>query len=246
MDVDILSKLIKDIVLVQDRVSLPGLGAFYTEIIPSTFSDKGYTIHPPYRRLSFSPRASEDSLLARHWAEESSKPQADAEEELTTFLSQMKEVLKQRKTIILPGLGRLRATRENHFFFVADEDLDIFPAGFGLQSISLKNHQDFPEEPMDIPEPPVTTTEPPEETKEEPVSAQETPAQSKEETQAEAPEQHAPIKRKRRFPVVIIVLAAIALLLFAALAILGRVAPDFIDTLLYTPEEIENIKLLNL
>jgi len=55
-------------------------------------------------------------------------------------------VLKVRKTIVFPGLGRLRATRENHFFFVADEDLDIYPAGFGLESLSLKTHEETKEE----------------------------------------------------------------------------------------------------
>lgn len=248
MDVDILAKLIKDIVLVQDGVSLSGLGTFYTEIVPSSFSDKGYTIHPPYRRLSFSPRPTEDGLLAKHWADESGKTPDQAQEELSSFLSRMKEVLKQRKTITLPGLGRLRATQENHFFFVADEDLDIFPAGFGLQSISLKNHQDYAEEPTVIPdeEPAAVPQEQPatpDENAVEPSPAPETPEASE---TPEAPAPETPARRKRRFPVALIVLLCIAVLFFAALAILGRVAPDLIDKILYTPEELENIKLLNL
>ena len=58
----------------------------------------------------------------------------------------MKEVLKVKKTVVFPGLGRLRATRENHFFFVADEDLDIYPEGLGLAPLSLKTHVETPEE----------------------------------------------------------------------------------------------------
>ena len=65
---------------------------------------------------------------------------------LTEFLTEMKEVLKVKKTVALPGLGRLRATRENHFFFVADEDLDIYPEGLGLTPLSLKTHVETPEE----------------------------------------------------------------------------------------------------
>ena len=65
---------------------------------------------------------------------------------LTEFLSEMKEVLKVKKTVVFPGLGRLRATRENHFFFVADEDLDIYPEGLGLAPLSLKTHVETPEE----------------------------------------------------------------------------------------------------
>ena len=44
--------------------------------------------------------------------------------------------------MVFPGLGRLRATKENNLFFVADEDLDIYPDGFGLEPISLKTHQE--------------------------------------------------------------------------------------------------------
>ena len=51
--------------------------------------------------------------------------------------------------MVFPGLGRLRATKENNFFFVADEDLDIYPQGFGLEPISLKTHQETPEEVSD-------------------------------------------------------------------------------------------------
>ena len=65
---------------------------------------------------------------------------------LTEFLAEMKEVLKVKKTVVFPGLGRLRATRENHFFFVADEDLDIYPEGLGLAPLSLKTHVETPEE----------------------------------------------------------------------------------------------------
>ena len=50
-----------------------------------------------------------------------------------------------RKAVALPGLGRLRATRENNFFFVPDENPDIDPTGFGLYPISLKTHQETAE-----------------------------------------------------------------------------------------------------
>ena len=70
----------------------------------------------------------------------------EAERILIPFLAELKEVLQEKKTIIFPELGRLRATRENNFFFVPDEDLDIYPAGFGLEPISLKTHEETPEE----------------------------------------------------------------------------------------------------
>lgn len=146
MDIDLLSKMIKELILDKDEVALPGVGTFVAEIVPSTFSDKGYTINPPYRRLSFRQRLSEeDNSLAAFYASSNNLDSENAKRIIEDFLSEMKDVLKEKKTIVFPGLGRLRATRENNFFFVADEDLDIYPAGFGLEPISLKTHEESPE-----------------------------------------------------------------------------------------------------
>ena len=53
MDIDLLSKMVKELILVNDRVTLPGVGAFVAEMVPASFTDRGYTINPPYRRLVF-------------------------------------------------------------------------------------------------------------------------------------------------------------------------------------------------
>ena len=63
MDIDLLSKMVKELILDEDRVVLPGLGCFVAEIVPASFSDKGYTINPPYRRLYFRSRPDEGDGL---------------------------------------------------------------------------------------------------------------------------------------------------------------------------------------
>ena len=147
MDIDLLAKMVKEAILDHDTVTLPGVGCFVAELMPSTFSDKGYTINPPYRRLYFSPKQGTDTYLVDLYARDNEEVDKDmATRILTEFLAEMKDVLKVKKTVIFPGLGRLRATRENHFFFVADEDLDIFPEGLGLAPLSLKTHVETPEE----------------------------------------------------------------------------------------------------
>ena len=147
MDIDLLAKMVKEAILDHDTVTLPGVGCFVAELVPSTFSDKGYTINPPYRRLYFSPKQGADTYLADLYARDNAEVDAEmAGRILTEFLAEMKDVLKVKKTVVFPGLGRLRATRENHFFFVADEDLDIYPEGLGLAPLSLKTHIETPEE----------------------------------------------------------------------------------------------------
>ena len=152
MDIDLLSKMVKELILDRDEVTLPGVGTFVAETVPASFSDKGYTINPPYRKLSFRQRQNteDNSLIELYLKSNSGVDLEQAKKIVTEFLLEMKEVLKQKKNIVFPGLGRLRSTKENNFFFVADEDLDIYPGGFGLEPISLKTHQETPEEVSDV------------------------------------------------------------------------------------------------
>ena len=313
MDIDLLAKMVKEAILDHDAVTLPGVGCFVAELMPSTFSDKGYTINPPYRRLYFSPRQGTDTLLRDMYVDANRADGVDApmaERILTEFLAEMKEILKVRKMVLFPGLGRLRATRENHFFFVADEELDIWPEGLGLAPISLKTHVETPEEvasavaglaeliiepspepapepvaepaPVPIPEPasepapepalepelipesapepePVPVVEPepvPEpavEPEPEPVTEPE-PEPELEPVPEPAPEptpevRHEPVVTRAReresFPtfwkVLLIVLGALIVLL-AIYALVGRLAPGWVDKLLYSPEELEILR----
>ena len=314
MDIDLLSKMVKEAVIDHDTVTLPGMGSFVAEWVPATFADRGYTILPPYRRLYFSPREADDRWLPALYARANDVSEADAERILKDFLIGMKEVLKQKKIIVFPGLGRLRATLENHFFFVADEELDIYPSGFGLQPISLKTHEEskeavaeavsslakilepetapenkaeetpeiVPEEaleivPEEIPEktpvetPEIIPEETPDDEQEEtpeitPDDEQEktpeiTPENEPEETTEKEPEKEPETKAPFFFPeyeeepapeprrsawkglgIALAVLAGIAVLALVALAVVGRVAPAWLDGFLYSPEELELLR----
>lgn len=285
MDIDLLSKMVKELILDNDRVVLPGLGSFVAEVVPSTFSDKGYTINPPYRRLFFRSKPDEGNELAEFYASTNQVDRNVAERIITDFVAELKPLLHSKKVVVFPGLGRLRATKENTVFFVADEDLDIYPAGFGLEPISLKTHQEtkeevsaavvglksllaetasvaVPVEPAPIPEP---VPEPVHEPVPEPVPVPEPdPVPTPEPTPVPEPvpepvpqptpvEEHPaaptvveePVQKKssgKTLWIVLIVIAAIAVLLLIALAVVGRVAPEWVDQFLYTPEEL---KILN-
>lgn len=142
MDIDLLSKMVKELILDDDKVVLPGLGCFVAEIVPAYFSDKGYTINPPYRKLYFRARPDEGDSLIDFYAKSNDVSYEVAEKIIKDFVSELKSVLLSKKVVVFPGLGRLRATKENNVFFIADEDLDIYPEGFGLKPVSLKTHKE--------------------------------------------------------------------------------------------------------
>lgn len=319
MDIDLLSKMVKELILDNDEVSLPGVGSFVAELVPSSFSDKGYTINPPYKRLSFRKKAdASDNVLIDFYAKSNNVDKETASKIVIDFLSEMQKVLELRKSIVFPGLGKLRATKENIFFFVADEDLDIYPEGFGLEPISLKTHEETPAEvsatiaalqdilnpeetesqsgseepseavsgPEDAPE--VTGEGQPESSHElegesdnaqkpeQQTTAEESGHQSENESQSEAegeqgnePQQKPESDNEPDVPVeqnnsnepeqprtelakksrkgwkaliwTAVAIAALAVTFIVGFVILAHIAPDFIDSILYTQEELEII-----
>ena len=333
MNIGLLSKMIRELLLEHDEVGLPGLGAFVAEFVPASFTDRGYVINPPYRRVVFLPGKGNDGLLTDLYSNISGLDKAKVNTAMERFLADLKAELIERKTVVFPGLGRLRATKQNNFFFISDEDLDIYPEGFGLESVSLKNHTPAPapavddvqplasivttaaepaivtsaEEPVvepvlepaaepvvepavkpageSVPEPAVelavepaevqvgVDSEAPEaepivipvEPEDEPIvepaaepvaptrlveptvpaqaeeaepvalAQQEEPAAAQE---TEASESVPKAKRRFRWWLLALVLVLLAGISLAVFLILAQVAPDFIDSLLYTPEEL--------
>ena len=271
MDIDLLSKMVYDLILDNDRVALPGVGCFVAEIVPASFSDKGYTINPPYRKLYFRSKPDDGELLVKLYAKSNGVAEEDARRILTEFLAEMRDILFNRKVIVFPGLGRLRATRENNLFFVADEALDIYPEGFGLEPLSLKTHKETEQElsaTMDelgdilgsgtVDEPvaesvaesvaePVAEPSPVAEPVAEPVSESSPVAEPVVEPVAEpvaAPVAEPVTGETRKMSpgkIVLITLASLlglAAVLFGIFVLLVNCFPDFLDSLLYTKEEL--------
>ena len=139
MDVLLLSRLLKELIIDNDRIPLPGMGYFQTEPMPAYFSEDGKTIYPPSKRISFKgdERAAGD-LVARYYAAGTGMDGKTAATELEAFLQQLKVTLQERKNIEFPGLGRLRSTLEGNVYFVAEKDGGIFAQAFGFEPVTLK------------------------------------------------------------------------------------------------------------
>ena len=258
MDIDLLAKMVHELIVENDQVGLPGVGTFVAEMIPATFSDKGFTINPPYRRLSFYPSRLEDALLIDLYAESNHISREAASAYITQYLAELKDVLLERKTIVLPGLGRLRATRENALFFVPDENLDIFPEGIGLDPVSLKSHAAEEQEPVviDVPAPSIEEEIP------EPAVVEEVPDQVRNdgeepanngEEQPKTPAydnmprwmrddwREPEPKHRAKWITPLLLLLLLAVVALGGFVVLARVAPDFVDSILYTPDQLRII-----
>ena len=244
--------MIKELILDKDRVVLPGLGCFVAEMVPSTFSDKGYTINPPYRKLSFRSKPDTGDELIDFYVEANGLDRDVACRILGDFIRELRQVIFTKKVVILPGLGRLRATKENHLFFIPEEGLDIYPAGIGLEPISLKTHVETQQEVASavaglksIMEEVVVAVA--EEVVEEEVVVEAEPSEPVEEVvEVETETVEKPKKSAgKKFMTTMIVLVVLAAVLLGAFVVVSRMMPGVFDTLLYTPEELEilNYKL---
>jgi len=139
MDITLFSNILKELILENDRVSLPGMGSFIAEMAPSVFSDRALVIHPPFRRILF--RSSEswnDGLLERRYADDRGVSIEIAKHEIAEFVKRLKVDLSTNKTYKIPGFGTMRATEQNDYFFVADKDLFNYVEGYGLAPINIK------------------------------------------------------------------------------------------------------------
>lgn len=250
MDIELLSKMVKELLLNRDSVELPGLGTFVAVNMPAAFSDRGFTINPPYRKLNFLPgEHASDGMLTELYATSNDIGESDAEAILRRFFNELKDVLQQEKILVFPSLGVLKLARNNVTLFVPDEDLDISPEFYGLSAISLKSNVkaansrhislSLPDEltrPESAPNYPAATPEPAAAATPEP-AAEPAPA-------AEAmPELSRPVygygKRKEKhawlIPVYLVVFFFAALAIFLLMA---HFCPDVIDKLLYSKEDL--------
>lgn len=235
-DVDIFAACLKELLLENDTVTVPGLGSFITRLMPASFSDRGRTINPPYRKLSF--RASEqgDGQLFTNRLAALLPEGSDAAEWLQSFVRGFREELEKTKRVDLESLGAMRATAQNDYFFVASDDLDIYPEGLGLEAVTIKSSQPMEEDPVPESEPdaepapaPVPGTQP-----------------SSQPLQVAADPAERPRRKLQWWAIVLIVLAAV--ILFLVLSVIfkdilpwGGAVDNFLNHLLYTEEELRII-----
>ena len=272
MNIDILSKMVRDLILDNDKVSLPGLGSFVTESVPASFSNDGYAIRPPYRKVYFRRNVAENELLARAYSKASGMPLNSSEAELREFVLEMKAVLDRQKVIIFPGLGKLRATQENNYFFVTDDNIDICPEYNLLEVLPLKVRKEpgtvlgrysfASVETESVETESVETEYTGTETAAEEPAAEESGDSHLETVTAEGAREQEPetnseiisetnseTKPKKRLGMgarVAIWTCAAAAAAFAAFVLVSRLCPGSTDFLLYSNEEIEYLKAAGL
>ena len=251
MEISLFAKCIKELIVENDRVDVPYLGTFTAVMMPAAYSDRQTTIQPPYRKMGFHKAEitlSEGRPLLEQVRRTLGVTFDQAGIELGWCLSRLSSELEGHKSCKLPGLGTMRSNARGEYYFVPDDDLDIWPDGIGFEPVSIKMPKDWM---------------PGQDVEEMPGQAghdEESQAGHDEEGQAGQDEGNRPATAQSspaRHPlaadtdsavrlhwgwIVLIILAALLVLFIAASYLFTEQMSPILDRLLYSKEELELLR----
>jgi len=180
-----LLEYIKDQLLFNDSVTLPGLGSF--EISKRASVIKGNKISPPTSQIIFNPEKSlDDGSLAKVIADAEEITQDEAAQKVLEYIDQILFALNKGEEYIFEGFGTLSRDSDNVLRFTKEKNFRIDYENYGLESFELDPLEDLIQEepqkkPVDIP----TMTNKAEDIKSEPVQVKAAPTKEKREITTE-------------------------------------------------------------
>ena len=253
MTLELFSSLLEEFISKNDTLSVTGLGVFKARIQAASISDNGFTINPPYRKLEFfAEQATEDGasfekLFAAKYKIGIEEAKMQTEEISSLILNSLRE----DKVLELPNFGKFRSLENGEVFFIMDMEADIYPEGFGLESVSLKNKsvKALPQKSSEarllfnIEEEELAEKK---EEKEEEEEKEELAEKKTEQKEGEKKEEKKKKEGGKVFWRLLWALLIIATVLLCAFLLLSRFYPELLDKILYSPEELEIIKSLGI
>lgn len=117
-------------------VTVPGFGAFLTEVQPAQINADTNTFYPPKKLISFNANLkNNDGLLANHIALQEKisyeKAVAVINQEVDIWLYR----LQQKETLVLKNLGSIAGNHEGSPVFTPDTPVNYLTEAFGLSAI---------------------------------------------------------------------------------------------------------------
>lgn len=117
-------------------VTVPGLGAFLTEIKPSYLDAGTHTFYPPKKLVSFNANVkNNDGLLANHIALQEKISYTDAVKAITVAVDGWKHALNSHVVVTLKNLGELGLNAEGSLVFSPNVPVNYLTQSFGLTSL---------------------------------------------------------------------------------------------------------------
>ncbi|MGE0088512.1 MAG: SPOR domain-containing protein [Bacteroidales bacterium] len=127
---------IKDYLLVNDGIIIPGFGGFISEHESAVFDLNENVFLPPSKKLVFKPDFSyKDDSFAEFIAQNEAIELKDAIEKLDAFVVNLKTQLKNKKSVTIEDVGTFTLSKKDEVLFEQDKKTNFLADSFGLNSV---------------------------------------------------------------------------------------------------------------
>lgn len=114
-------------------VTVPGFGAFLTEIQSAQLNGSAVTFNPPTKIISFNANIkNNDGLLANHISMAEKMSYEEAVLSISEVVEQWMQKLNGRETLTLENIGALKLSSEMNWFFEPVNSTNYLTSSFGL------------------------------------------------------------------------------------------------------------------
>lgn len=116
-------------------VTVPGFGAFLTEIQPAQLAESTNTFYPPKKVVSFNSHLkNNDGLLANHISQTEKINYEIAVQSISKEVSLWKNALLNQQHVVLPSIGNLHLNTSGTLTFEAATQVNFHTSSFGLNT----------------------------------------------------------------------------------------------------------------
>lgn len=134
-----LTRHIEILLLSNDCVVVPGLGAFLTHYVPARYDDIDGSFIPPMRTVGFNQRIQEsDMLLAQSYVEAFDISYPEAVRRVEDDVEALRDCLEENGQYLMHGIGTLSLNADGNVEFEPTEAGIITPSLYGLGSFQIE------------------------------------------------------------------------------------------------------------
>ena len=121
-------------------VTVPGFGAFLTEIQSAQLQEASHSFYPPKKLVSFnSYLKNNDGLLANHIAQAEKMSYEIAVTVIQNEVNSWKNKLQEQGSISLKNIGELTLNAEKSLVFIPADQVNYLTSSFGLSTFASPN-----------------------------------------------------------------------------------------------------------
>jgi nucleoid DNA-binding protein len=147
-----LSEAIKELILLNEVVILPGFGGFVSKYHPAEIRRNSNVFEPPSKEIRFDSRMINDNgLLVSHIAKKNNLPQEEALSIVNESIETLKKELQEKGLILIEGVGKITKSTSGSHLFEPVPNENYLVQSFGLPSVEIPTSK----KPLELPKRPV-------------------------------------------------------------------------------------------